>query len=154
MLQETEIEEEKGTIRRLMKSFYVDNCVTSVNSKNELRHFEDTAKRIMAKGNFDLRGWEYTGQVETEMSTSVLGLSWNKEQDTLGLTPSSLEQRMTLPITKRTILSAAQRVFDPIGVTTPVFLKPKLLLQRLWSHKISWDAEVPEDVKSEFTEWQ
>ncbi|XP_071653126.1 uncharacterized protein [Temnothorax longispinosus] len=154
LLQEVETEEEKMIILQLLKSFYVDNCVTSVDSEAEVRRFEDVAKKVMAKGKFDLRCWEYTGQAEPEMTTSVLGLLWNKVDDTLGLAPSLLEPRTTSQVTKRTILSAAQRVFDPIGVASPVFLKAKLLLQRLWKIQLSWDTEVPEDVKSEFDEWQ
>lgn len=52
------------------------------------------------------------------------------------------------------MLSTSQRVFDPIGVTSPVLLKPKFLLQKLWALKIGWDAEVPEELKNEFLEWQ
>jgi len=37
----------------------------------------------MARGRFDLRGWEYTGQEHVKISTSILGLNWNKEDDTL-----------------------------------------------------------------------
>ncbi|XP_077282626.1 uncharacterized protein LOC143908737 [Temnothorax americanus] len=154
LLQEVETEEEKMIILQLLKSFYVDNCVTSVNSEAEVCRFEDVAKKVMAKGKFDLRCWEYTGQAEPEMTTSVLGLLWNKVDDTLGLAPSLLKPRTTSQVTKRTIMSAAQRVFDPIGVASPVFLKAKLLLQRLWKIQLSWDTEVPEDVKSEFDEWQ
>lgn len=154
MLQEADVEEEKKIIRQLRKSFYVDNCVTSVNSDTELCQFIKVAKQVMTKGNFDLRGWEYNGQEQSGTSTSVLGLDWNKIDDTLGLTPSLLKSHVESQITKRDILSAAQRVFDRIGVASPVFLKPKLLLQKLWSCKISWDVSVPEDVKSEFEEWQ
>lgn len=153
MLQEVDQEEEKQIIRQLMTSFYVDNCITSVETESELFQFEDVAKRVMAKGRFDLRGWEYTGQADNETSTSVLGLSWNKMEDTLRLASSALQRPITLPVTKRKILATAQRVFDSIGVSSPVFLKPKLLLQKLWSHKITWDDEVPEDVRTDFLEW-
>ncbi|XP_071577027.1 uncharacterized protein [Temnothorax nylanderi] len=149
-LHQAKTEKEKEIIRHLMKSFYVDNCVTSVDSKSEATEFEVVARRVMDEGKFDLRGWEYTG--EEDKSTSILGLLWDKEQDTLRLTPA-LELRTTLPVTKRSILSAAQRIFDPIGVSSPISLKPKLLLQKLWSCKINWDNEVPEDVKTDFNNW-
>ncbi|XP_011698817.1 PREDICTED: uncharacterized protein LOC105456455 [Wasmannia auropunctata] len=152
--QQVETEEEKDIIRQLRRSFYVDNCVTSVNSRSEAVAFEAVAKRVMAEGKFDLRGWEYTNQVETSRFTPILGLLWDKEQDTLKLTPTLLELHEKSKITKRHILSAAQKVFDPIGVSSPISLKPKILLQKLWSCKISWDDEVPEEIKSEFNNWQ
>jgi hypothetical protein len=53
----------------------------------------------------------------------------------------------------RTMLSLAQRVFDPIGFTCPISLRPKLLLQKCWEAKGDWDQEVPEDVKNYFLLW-
>ncbi|XP_018395064.1 PREDICTED: uncharacterized protein LOC108773670 [Cyphomyrmex costatus] len=151
--QKTENKKEKNFICQLKRSFYVDNCVTSVNSRNEAIEFEITARRIMAEGKFDLRGWEYTGQEENPEWTSVLGLLWNKKRDTLKLTPTTLESQTTHQVTKRHILAAAQRVYDPIGVSAPISLEPKLLLQKLWSCKIGWDDEVPEEVKTDFNNW-
>jgi len=53
-------------------------------------------------------------------------------------------------ITRRTILSVTQRVFDPIGFTCPVSLCPKLLLQQCWALKGEWDQDVPDDVRKCF----
>lgn len=59
--QQVKTEEKKEIIRRLKKSFYVDNCVTSVNTNSEAKAFEVTAKQVKDDGKFDLQGWEYTG---------------------------------------------------------------------------------------------
>jgi len=48
-------------ILKLLESFYVDNCVTSVNSLPQLNQFISDTRTMMEKGCFDLRGWEYTG---------------------------------------------------------------------------------------------
>uniref|UniRef100_A0A224Y3Z1 Putative reverse transcriptase n=1 Tax=Panstrongylus lignarius TaxID=156445 RepID=A0A224Y3Z1_9HEMI len=48
----------KWIIQRLKRSFYVDNCVTSVSNKRELQTFISQASQIMSRGHFDLRGWE------------------------------------------------------------------------------------------------
>jgi len=103
----------------------------------------------MTRRKFDLRGWEYSEQ--KEISTFVLDLNWNKENDTLGLVSSLLKSQANVQIIKTVILSA-QRVFDPIGMSSPITLKPKLLLQERWSHKIDWDTEVPENIKNNFNE--
>lgn len=50
-------------------------------------------------------------------------------------------------ITKRIILSVAHKFINPIGSTSPTALWPKILLQRNWEYKISWDEELPEDIK-------
>ena len=39
-----------------MNSFYVDNCVTSVNCVTELHNFIQDAEASLELGQFDLRG--------------------------------------------------------------------------------------------------
>ena len=47
-------------VLKLKHSFYVDNCVTSVNDLKDLYSFMHDAKTVMELGLFNLRGWEYT----------------------------------------------------------------------------------------------
>lgn len=49
--------------------------------------------------------------------------------------------------------SVPQRIFDPIGLTCPTTLAPKLLLQLTWGMKIGWDAEVTPDISKDFKNW-
>lgn len=46
---------DKETAGILAKSFYVDNCLTSMDSKEELNKFIAEAKDIMKQAKFDLR---------------------------------------------------------------------------------------------------
>ncbi|UYV60553.1 hypothetical protein LAZ67_1001481 [Cordylochernes scorpioides] len=46
-----------------------------------------------------------------------------------------------------------QRIFDPLGFCAPVFLPPKLLLQRSWGLKLGWDTPLPESMAQEFRTW-
>ncbi|XP_035204692.1 uncharacterized protein LOC118179635 [Stegodyphus dumicola] len=48
------------TVEKLTNAFYVDNCITSITSQDELKKFIFEAKRILATGCFDLRGWEHS----------------------------------------------------------------------------------------------
>ncbi|KFM68098.1 hypothetical protein X975_25247, partial [Stegodyphus mimosarum] len=108
---------------KLKDSMYVDNCVTSVNSVEELESFQRDAKELLAMGKFDLRGWlhsEMCGQTferEIEHQKSdlpevmVLGLAWNLEEDSLSVTYRETETKGEF-ITKRKILSLAHRIFD------------------------------------------
>ena len=50
-------------------------------------------------------------------------------------------------------MSAAHKVFDPLGITCPVTLTPKLLLKQLWAHKIDWDTPLDEKIQIEFLRW-
>ncbi|GFV47020.1 DUF1758 domain-containing protein [Trichonephila clavipes] len=72
-------------------SFYVDNCVTSVQNNAELRIFVESATNVMKEGMFDLRGWE-SSAIPSESATSlVLGLIWDKNSDTLEIDSESLK---------------------------------------------------------------
>lgn len=85
----------------------------------------------------------------------VLGLSWNPQKDTLSIHGSFFEDISmdNLVVTKRQILSMAQRVFDPVGFVTPATLTPKVLLQKLWEKNLSWDAPVDDDTTIKFKRW-
>ncbi|OXA45861.1 hypothetical protein Fcan01_19010 [Folsomia candida] len=44
-----------------------------------------------------------------------------------------------LTVTKRTVLSIASQVFDPIGFTSPTVLQLKIMLQEAWAQDLKWD---------------
>ena len=114
-------------VQKLATSFYVDNCTTSLKSREELNQFILQAREIMATGGFDLRGWEFTHDFAEKTTTLVLGILFNKIHDTLSINPAVLNIRNPEIVTKRIILSAAHKIFDPLGFTSPVMLLPKLL---------------------------
>ncbi|KAJ8918883.1 hypothetical protein NQ315_011175, partial [Exocentrus adspersus] len=135
------------TILKLMRSFYVDNCVTSVPNYATLGHFVREAKLIMQEAQFDLRGWESSADSGDDNQVSVLGLTWQKGEDSLRISGDLWKESSDLTeltITKRFILSMANRVFDVIGYTCPATLIPKLLLQLLsWiQRKEKWSTFV------------
>ncbi|GFU99293.1 uncharacterized protein TNCV_356141 [Trichonephila clavipes] len=122
-------------LKKLQDSFYVDNCVTSVQNNAELRIFVESTTNVMKEGMFDLRGWE-SSAIPSESTTSlVLGLIWDKNSDTLEIDSESLKFDEKEKITKRKILSLVSRVFDPIGFLAPVMIQPKILLQATWKTK-------------------
>lgn len=138
---------------KLLDSFYVDNCVASVNSMTHLCDFIADSKTVIAAGGFDLRGWEYSADQTGSDQASVLGILWNKREDTFSLNAPILENVCFEKITKRTILSMAYRIYDPLGVACPLLLCPKIILQETWADKLSWDQEVNEVIRDRFMKW-
>ncbi|XP_055932046.1 uncharacterized protein LOC129962326 [Argiope bruennichi] len=146
---------EKSLKKRLLESFYIDNAVTSVDSKDQLDGFIDNSKTLMAKGGFDLREWEWSGDCETNSKeeTQVLGLIWNKKLDTLKINMKWLDDINVEKVTKRSMLSTVHKVFDPFGFTVPVMLCPKIMLQKAWKLGTSWDEEITGELRKEFLQW-
>lgn len=106
--------EMKDSAKRLKKSFYVDNCVTSVESEKEVETFISEATEIMKAGGFELRDWESSTDWSKNETTLVLEILWNKVRDTMSINPAVLNLDKPEVITKRTILSATHKIFDPI----------------------------------------
>ncbi|GBM00412.1 hypothetical protein AVEN_179223-1 [Araneus ventricosus] len=141
---------------KLKDSLYADNCVASVDSVSELESFRTETQRILKTAKFHLRGWKnnFLPEIEEtvqdsssaveEKEVSVLGLTWDREEDTLSCELIRTENEGE-PITKRKVLSVAHQLFDPIGFTCPITLIPKLLLQECWKLGISWDSKLPEN---------
>lgn len=154
-------EEFKPTAEKLLDSFYIDNCVTSVDNEKELETFINESKALLSTAQFDLRGWEHTSVCPKLENTDtadkdnvpVLGLSWDLNKDTLSIDLREDKSDQEI-LTKRKILSLTHKVFDPIGYTSPFTLLPKIMLQECWQLKISWDAELPSTIKKKFEKWK
>ncbi|CAB0005219.1 unnamed protein product [Nesidiocoris tenuis] len=141
-------------VEQLSHSFYVDNCMTSCDDESIAQSFIDAASEILMERQFELRGWELTSPgIPTLSSTNVLGLAWNRNEDTLSINLESLTSMVIEKVTKKTMLSSAHRLFDPVGVTSPVALIPKLLIQQTWKLHLTWEEEVPEDIGLQFRAW-
>ena len=44
--------------------------------------------------------------------------------------------------TSREISSSMGKIFDPIGLLTPLTLQCKIIFQSTWEHEIGWDDDV------------
>lgn len=148
----------RETAHTLLKSFYVDNLVCSVDSREDLDKLIVESQIILSEGKFELRGWEHTPTSTEELVGNqklvpVLGLKWKLHEDSLIIDLKSFSDDEQ-PITKRKILSAVHRIFDPIGFSCPVTLLPKILLQECWKNKVTWDAELPVPIRKKFERWK
>lgn len=139
-------------INILKDSFYVDNCLTSLNSIEQADKFISVATSVMNERAFELRGWEKTGDRD-EKHTNVLGLIWDKSNDTLSINIDRLTQMDFSVVTKKVLLSAANRLFDPIGFVSSIAIIPKLLVQETWQQKLAWTEEVDKDTQTKFLQW-
>jgi hypothetical protein len=57
-------------------------------------------------------------------------------------------------LSKRRILEFLAQVFDPLGFVGPTLVPLKILLQKLWSLKLSWDEKIPYEDACFFQEWK
>ena len=80
---------------------------------------------------------------------------WYSYNDTLSLSIEKLVQNTEnlLNITKRSALSTASKIFDPLGFAEPFIVQAKIMIQALWKLKIGWDNILPKDENVKWLKW-
>ncbi|XP_058839804.1 uncharacterized protein LOC131695363 [Topomyia yanbarensis] len=86
---------------------------------------------------------------DPEETIKTLGISWEPSSDLFRFDINT--NAVTEPITKRSILSAIARLYDPLGLIAPIIIRAKMLLQLLWTLSLDWDEDVPGEVQ---TRWK
>ena len=150
---------------------YVDDLVTGGNNLEEVKEIKQSSVQLLKKGSFNLHKWNsnvpelesensnqseliYAKQVLNQGSneTKILGLGWNKQNDTLSvLTPTFKKNHQ---LTKRNILRELASVYDPTGLILPTHLIGKILYREICESRISWDESVPQKIKLKWEKWK
>ena len=78
--------------------------------------------------------------------TKLLGLAWDKRRDTIGVTFPDVQPAAP---TKRSILGAIAKIYDPLGLVSLVTLAGKTLYREACDLSIGWDKPLPDNLKVE-----
>ncbi|GFU61386.1 integrase catalytic domain-containing protein [Trichonephila clavipes] len=160
------------TVDLLDGSFYVDDLISGGNEFEEALQASQRAKDSMEAPGMDLRKWITNDAKLIEQwkkenfnvhpvhetvslganGTKVIGLSWNTNEDYLTTDSKSLLEFVSLDKnTKRFILQAVGKIFDPLGLISPfTAVRIKCLLQDLWKEEIQWDDHLPTHIEKEW----
>jgi hypothetical protein len=82
--------------------------------------------------------------------SKVLGLKWYKQSDMLKISFPSEE----VPAMKRGILSKLAKIYDPLGLVSPLTLEGKLLFRDVWDAKLPWDVEINKEQLKRWRTWE
>ena len=77
---------------------------------------------------------------KTENKCKLLGMPWNKEEDVLQIDFPDVPTVLT----KRGVLAYLAKVYDPLGIISPVLLKGKQIFRELCEYKVGWDGTIPD----------
>ncbi|XP_041785566.1 uncharacterized protein LOC121600845 [Anopheles merus] len=146
----------------LKTNFYVDDFIGGADSIENARQLRIELSQLLAKGGFELRKWTSNqlevlaglnaDQIGTQSArqflphetVKALGVSWEPEHDVLSF-ESAISSDVSIP-TKRSILSNVARMFDPLGLISPIVIRAKMMMQELWLQKAGWDEYVPDTI--------
>lgn len=151
---------------------YVDDSVRSVPSSFEGWRIFLEGKLLLREAGFNLRKWatnderlrkaiveeecgkkEYSERSQEEF-IKVLGMKWHQYEDTLHFDVTGLKDFLSeKQPTKRIVLSAMARIFDPLGIVAPFTVRLKVLFQKLWKMNYAWDEELKPPLKNDWNQW-
>ena len=96
----------------------------------------------------------YLGASDSQRTTKILGITWNNVQDNFEFDLGKWASRSDeTSITKRSILRQIARLFDPLGLVSPITVQAKALFQELCIEKLGWDEKLPEAKKEQWHRW-
>ena len=140
---------------KIKDSLYVDNVQGTIRSEEELLDFYSSVNQTMAEANMPLQSWttnstRLQGVMEIEQSETekLLGLTWNIKRDALNILEVNFESD---PLTKRKLLSSLSRIFDPLGLLSPLTIPARVLMQETWKHQLDWDSILPETIQEQWS---
>lgn len=156
-------------VQRVMHSdLYVDDIVTGIHCEEAALKLQEDLIAVFKRGCFELRKWSsnsvalleavpsdqrqtdaVTFNEPTEEYTKVLGLKWEPKNDTLAYQ----YQPNPVKYSKRAILSEISRIYDPIGLLTPITTNLKRLMKYLWTIGVGWDDSLPQSIIDAWTRY-
>ncbi|XP_055589930.1 uncharacterized protein LOC129742106 [Uranotaenia lowii] len=145
----------------LQKDFYVDDCLSGASSIEDTLILRDELMSIMKKGGFHLRkissnkpevlaglspeqigtDLTITFDLDPEAEVKTLGITWDPGADELRFVHAPVSENCLW--TRRKILSAIAKLFDPLGLISPVVVVAKIIMQELALLQTKWDEPVP-----------
>merc|ERR1712055_716694 len=147
----------------------VERLMGEVKTPDRSLSYTGTVPRIMARGGFTIkcmiRDGESRAEVLEKFGGSILVIPWDTQTDMirmklevnlskkvqkiregLPITPENVGEIDSALITLRVMTSQIYRIYDPLGLLSPITIKYKLLLQELSLAKLGWDDVLPEEL--------
>ncbi|KAK3716737.1 hypothetical protein QZH41_006308 [Actinostola sp. cb2023] len=164
-------EREPEVVRKVRRELYVDDLISGSTSVSKALELKEKATIIFQDAGFKLHKWHSNAQelVESAKSSadddtyakqqlgtppggdcSLLGLGWNTNRDTLSVEVPQGETVMT----KRGILAKLAKVYDPLGLVSPITLSGKIIYRSVCDDKIGWDVPLPEPLAKMWRKWE
>ncbi|XP_075157647.1 uncharacterized protein LOC142230914 [Haematobia irritans] len=77
---------------------------------------------------------------DSTSSAKTLGIRWNARSDSFFFVPSNI--MTSNAYTKREVLSQISKIFDPAGWLSPIVVRAKIIMQRIWLDGTKWDEGI------------
>ncbi|KAI5731279.1 hypothetical protein M8J77_007377 [Diaphorina citri] len=143
--------------------FYMDDLITGCENIDEAKVIVEEMIQMFKTAGMSLRKWcsnskEVLSNIaspsdhcsvidfDTEGTVKTLGLIWNPGKDSFQF-HCNITTVQPRNMSKRKVLSEISKLFDPLGLVSPLITSAKILMQALWQCKLSWDECIPTNME-------
>ncbi|XP_062538710.1 uncharacterized protein LOC134206984 [Armigeres subalbatus] len=159
LLQLARDERERFPLASLVveKNIYIDDALFGSDDFYQACEIRDQLIALLKAGGMHLHKWSsntgrllspiasddryrcvsFSDNEVNEVIKTLRGLMWNPSTDDF-LFCSSAPSQVNRP-TKRQVLSEIAKIYDPLGLISPVVVLAKIVMQKLWISKLKWD---------------
>ena len=150
----------RDEILKILRSLYVDDFTGGTNTSDEAATLYRLLKETLREGGFPIHKFVTNDPLLQKLISDdcqkevvkVLGVMWNRISDLIVVEFRTVVESIEIA-TKRVIAKIIMKIFDPLGLVTPVMLYPKLILQDAWRAKLQWDTPLPEEMQIRWRKW-
>lgn len=158
--------------RAIKYDFYMDDLLTGAGTIQEAMQLQQVIHKKLREAHFLLRKYasnspELLANISPELIEraekrsfgpkgviSLLGLQWKSTTDEFKFKLQLRSDNSFIPnLTKRILLSEISRIFDPMGILSPVTVRAKLILSEVWVENKQWDDLTSEYIRELFAEY-
>ena len=158
-------------VDEISKGLYVDDLMTGGVTEDEVNEKKTESIEIFEDATFKLyklhsnvetleapsppcsdENYEITfakQQLGSQPETKLFGLGWDKRKDSI----SVVKLDEVPATTKRNALSQLAKLYDPLGLVSPMTLLGKNLFREMCESRISWDVEFAETMVRTWENW-
>lgn len=158
--------------KKMKTDMYVDDCLSGSDSRESTIQLITEFIEVGKKGDLLFRKWasndetvlsniplehraiDPSFQINKHETVKTLGMAWSPKLDQIQFTLDMSNFYNGDTITKRKLLSDASKLFDPCGLLSPIIIKPKIMMQKVWKTGIDWDSQVNKEIQSEWTDYK
>ena len=150
----------------IMNDIYVDDNLSGANSVKSRNMITDQLALALAKINFLLKGYTFSGEhppahlSSDGVSVSVAGSQWFSKEDEIGLKVPDLNfskrkrgrkscevEGIPEKLKRVDCHSKTAEIYDPSGLLTPITSGFKIDLTQFTLRKLDWDDVIPEELR-------
>lgn len=156
-LAERSINEYPIAARVVLDAMDVDDIIAGASDVQGIIEVQQQFTALLQTGGFEIHKWcsncsegliyipedRRAGvsacSIDSTETIKTLGLEWGPRDDNFQFSVQQIEAATS----KRQILSAISKLFDPLGLIGPILTSAKLLMQETWRIDCHWDEPLP-----------